>query len=169
LALFGRVGRAVRRLVPSYGAGLLFGVGLVISGMTDPRNIVGFLDFAGDWRPNLMGVMIAAIAVHAGLLRLLAAWRSPPESSPSGRLEAPRSNIDARLMLGSAIFGVGWGISGYCPGPAIVALGFGVARVWIFVAAVVAGTLLAGVTVFARPRFALVSKWLERCTSEAGR
>jgi uncharacterized membrane protein YedE/YeeE len=128
----------------AYGAGLLFGIGLVISGMADPRNIIGFLDVAGAWKPNLAAVMVGAIAVHAGLLRLFDRRRS------AAVLASPPTVIDARLVLGSAIFGVGWGLSGYCPGPAIVSLGFGVGRVWLFVVAALAGTWLADRLVFDR-------------------
>ena len=143
----------MRRLLSACGAGVLFGVGLVISGMVDPRNVIGFLDFTGDWKPNLALVMGGAVAVHATLLRLLGRERSPGSVAPPDR-SAPglprRSAIDAPLVLGSAIFGVGWGISGYCPGPAIVSLGFGAGPVWLFVAALVAGAVLAERALVAR-------------------
>jgi uncharacterized membrane protein YedE/YeeE len=110
----------VRRSLHALGAGLLFGAGLVVSGMVDPRNVVAFLDVAGAWSPNLAGVMVGAIAVHATALRL-------------GRRRRPfvldaTPWLDARLVGGAAIFGVGWGLAGYCPGPALVAMGFGRAQ-----------------------------------------
>jgi uncharacterized membrane protein YedE/YeeE len=123
----------------AFAAGLLFGSGLMVSGMVDPRNVVAFLDFAGRWNPNLAAVMVGAIGVHALLLRRPGArsgWRplAPSRGGPG---------IDAPLLIGSATFGVGWGLAGYCPGPAIVAVGFGAGRVLVFVVAMIAGTLLA--------------------------
>jgi uncharacterized membrane protein YedE/YeeE len=135
-----------RRAVSAYLVGLLFGAGLVISGMIDPRNVVGFLDFAGltgRWNPALIGVMGAAVVTHALLLRLLA-WRAPPPALAAATASSsPPSRVDRALVLGSAIFGVGWGLSGYCPGPAIVSLGFGSGRAFLFVAALVIGSLAA--------------------------
>ena len=128
----------MKRLVPAAAAGLLFGVGLVVSGMTDPRNVLGFLDFTGAFNPTLLGVMAGAIGVHATLLRLLPGVRRPPRPV-SLRLRG----IDRPLILGAAIFGVGWGLSGYCPGPAVVALGFGAGGTFAFVAALLAGIALA--------------------------
>jgi uncharacterized membrane protein YedE/YeeE len=129
----------MKRLAGALGAGLLFGVGLTYSGMIDPRNVVAFLDVTGRWDPKLAGVMVGAIVVHATLLRLLG-WRPTPASQGRG---AWRASIDRRLILGSAIFGVGWGLSGYCPGPAVVALGFGAGRAVLFVGALLAGGLVA--------------------------
>jgi uncharacterized membrane protein YedE/YeeE len=119
-------------------SGLLFGVGLVVSGMVDPRNVVGFLDVSsagGPWNPNLAAVMAGAVAVHALALRL--GRRRLPFAGDGG---APL--FDARLVGGAAIFGVGWGLAGYCPGPAIVSLGFGAAPGWGFVGAMIVGVLL---------------------------
>ena len=136
----------MRRVATAYGAGLLFGIGLALSGMIDPRNVVAFLDIGGRWSPNLAAVMIGAIGVHAVLLRWLAA-RAPARATTvasAARVEhRPGPGIDRRVVIGSAIFGVGWGIAGYCPGPAIVALGFGAGRTWAFVVAMAAGALLA--------------------------
>jgi len=128
----------VRRAAVVFGAGLLFGMGLVISGMTDPRNVVGFLDFTGRWNPKLAFVMAGAVGIHAVLLRLLARKRPLGATSRAGG----RARIDAKLVVGSAIFGVGWGLSGYCPGPAITALGFGLPAAFGFVAAMIAGARL---------------------------
>ncbi|HSC85849.1 MAG TPA: YeeE/YedE family protein [Polyangiaceae bacterium] len=101
--------------------GALFGVGLVLSGMTLPSKIFGFLDVTGRWDPSLAFVMLGAIAVHAPLA-WLARRRERPLLGPSFEL-VRFTRIDGRLVLGSALFGVGWGLGGYCPGPALVALG----------------------------------------------
>jgi uncharacterized membrane protein YedE/YeeE len=135
-----------RRPVSAYLVGLLFGAGLVVSGMTDPRNVVGFLDFAGltgRWNPALIGVMSAAVVTHALLLRLLALRAPPPPVTAATASASPSSRVDRSLVFGSVIFGVGWGLSGYCPGPAIVSLGFGAGRAFLFVAALIMGSLAA--------------------------
>jgi uncharacterized membrane protein YedE/YeeE len=124
----------MRRTLGALGAGLLFGVGLLVSGMVDPRNVVGFLDFAGHWNPNLAAVMAGAIAVHATGLQL--GRRRLPYVLDRGPW------FDARLVGGAAIFGVGWGLAGYCPGPGIVALGFGTFQGWAFVGAMIVGVRL---------------------------
>ena len=120
-------------------SGLIFGTGLCVSGMTDPKNIIGFLDVAGHWLPNLAGVMLGALAVHASWLRWGARKRA---IAPNGSLPPPRARVDAPLVIGAAIFGVGWGLAGYCPGPAIVALGSGKLEPFLFVSAMVVGMLL---------------------------
>jgi uncharacterized membrane protein YedE/YeeE len=129
------------RQLGALAAGALFGIGLVVSGMTDPRNIISFLDFTGRWDPRLIAVMAGAIGVHASLLALLA-------RSAGGRgarlLPARNTRIDRPLIVGSAIFGVGWGLSGYCPGPAIVSLGFGAKPAIVFVGAMIVGLILGG-------------------------
>jgi len=126
----------MRRALGALGAGLLFGLGLVVSGMTDPRNVVAFLDFAGHWSPNLAAVMVGAIAVHFTALRWLGARGYPVVGVDR------RPWIDGRLVLGAAIFGAGWGLAGYCPGPAVVALGFGKPSAWAFMAPMLLGLLL---------------------------
>jgi uncharacterized protein len=113
----------VKTTLAAAAAGLLFGAGLVISGMTDPAKVLGFLDFFGEWDARLLFVMGGAIAVNAPLTWWIRRRRAPV-LQPSFRIpvsHAPwRSQIDAPLVLGSALFGIGWGLSGYCPGPAIV-------------------------------------------------
>ena len=127
-----------RRALGALVAGALFGLGLVVSGMTDPRNVIGFLDFSGHWNPRLVAVMAGAVGVHAALLVLLAR----AGGGRGARLLPPRNNqIDRSLIVGSAIFGVGWGLSGYCPGPAIASLGFGARSAYVFVAAMIVGIL----------------------------
>jgi len=130
-------GRTIGALV----AGVLFGAGLVISGMTDPRNVIGFLDVAGHWNPRLIAVMAGAVGVHASLLALIGRAERLRRVRP---LPARRGRIDARLVAGAALFGVGWGLSGYCPGPAVVSLGFGARTAVVFLAAMLAGVVLAG-------------------------
>jgi uncharacterized membrane protein YedE/YeeE len=125
----------MRRALAALGAGALFGVGLVVSGMTDPRNVVGFLDFTGKWNPTLAGVMVGAIGVHFAALRWLGSRGYPVLGADA------RPWIDGRLVAGAAIFGVGWGLAGYCPGPAVVALGFGTSSAWAFMLAMVVGVL----------------------------
>lgn len=122
-------------------SGLLFGLGLLVSGMTDPHKVRGFLDLAGAWDPSLAFVMIGAIGVHFVTLRLVLERGSPLYAKV---FEAPKfSTVDAPLVLGSAIFGVGWGLGGVCPGPAVVTLGsLGVAPL-AFVLSMIAGMSLA--------------------------
>ena len=121
-------------------AGALFGAGLVLSGMTDPRNVLGFFDFSAAWNPRLVAVMAGAVGVHAALLALLAR----AAGGRGARLLPPRDNrVDRSLVAGAAIFGVGWGLSGYCPGPAIASLGTGARTAFAFVAAMIVGMLAA--------------------------
>ena len=130
----------MKALATALLSGSLFGVGLVISGMTNPNNVIGFLDFSGSWNPNLAAVMLGAIAVHAVALRV-AVSRTRVGVAPSSL--PPRPGIDAALITGAAVFGVGWGLAGYCPGPAIVSLGFGTKAPALFVAAALVGMLVA--------------------------
>jgi uncharacterized membrane protein YedE/YeeE len=118
-------------------AGLLFGMGLMISGMANPAKVLGFLDLAGRWDPSLAFVMAGAIAV--GSLAFFVAKRR--KNSLLGLpMQLPASTaITPRLVLGSAAFGIGWGLAGFCPGPALVAFGAGYPKAVGFVAAMVAG------------------------------
>lgn len=118
-------------------AGLLFGIGLIVSGMADPAKVIGFLDLAGRWDPSLAFVMAGAIAV-GGLPFWYAARRTVSLMGLVMRLPAARQ-VDRRLLLGSALFGAGWGLAGICPGPALVLLGMGQAKGAVFVAAMLAG------------------------------
>jgi uncharacterized membrane protein YedE/YeeE len=118
-------------------AGLLFGVGLMVSGMANPAKVQGFLDLAGRWDPSLAFVMAGAIAV--GSLAFFAARRRD-RSYLGLPMQLPVSTaITPRLVLGSAAFGIGWGLAGFCPGPALVALGAGYPKAVGFVAAMIAG------------------------------
>ncbi|MGC4406439.1 DUF6691 family protein [Methyloversatilis sp. MC4-4] len=118
-------------------AGLLFGLGLLLSGMANPTKVVGFLDLAGNWDPSLALVMAGAIgaALPAFTMarRRSTAWAGCALALPSA------TQIDAPLVLGSLTFGVGWGLAGYCPGPALVSLGTGSAPAVVFVLAMIAG------------------------------
>ncbi|MFG6443306.1 DUF6691 family protein [Roseateles sp. LKC17W] len=118
-------------------AGLVFGLGLILSGMASPAKVLGFLDLAGAWDPSLALVMVGAIAV--GLLAFTVARRR--EATLLGLpLRLPTASvIDRRLLVGSLMFGAGWGLAGFCPGPALVALGMGELKALVFVAAMLAG------------------------------
>jgi uncharacterized membrane protein YedE/YeeE len=118
-------------------AGLVFGIGLIVSGMADPAKVLGFLDLAGAWDPSLAFVMAGAILV--GVLAFYVAGRRA-RTFLGGELKLPTARqIDRRLVLGSLTFGVGWGLAGFCPGPALVALGLGEAKALVFVAAMLVG------------------------------
>jgi uncharacterized membrane protein YedE/YeeE len=120
-------------------AGLIFGLGLVVSHMIDPAKVLGFLDIAGSWDPSLAFVMIGAIPVAAIGFRATRARRAPVLDI---EFHGPgRTRVDARLVIGSALFGVGWGLVGYCPGPALTALALGRWQSFVFVAAMLAGML----------------------------
>ncbi len=121
-------------------SGLVFGLGLILGGMTDPGKVKGFLDVAGAWDPSLALVMGGAIAV--GVFAFAAARRR--STSWSGdRIEIPSNTvIDARLMGGGVLFGAGWGLGGFCPGPALVAMSAGVGSAAVFVVAMLAGMAL---------------------------
>ena len=121
-------------------AGLLFGIGLIVSGMANPAKVQGFLDLAGPWDPSLAFVMMGAIAIGALAFRLA---RRRQLSFLGLPLQWPaNTQVTLRLLLGSAAFGVGWGLAGFCPGPALVALGAGYAKAGGFVAAMVLGMLV---------------------------
>jgi uncharacterized membrane protein YedE/YeeE len=130
----------MKRPIVAFACGLLFGIGLIVSQMSNPAKVVGFLDVAGSWDPSLALVMAGAVAVFSVLYRLALRGSAPLLAS---RFFPPeKTRIDRRLLFGAAIFGAGWGLGGFCPGPAIVSSGFGDPRVWIFVAAVIAGMLV---------------------------
>lgn len=120
-------------------AGLVFGLGLIAAGMTDPAKVLAFLDLAGAWDPSLALVMGGAIAVAL----VPFGWARRRGRTLGGqRIEWPQATgVDARLVAGSALFGIGWGLAGLCPGPAVVALAAGLQDVWIFFAAMLAGLL----------------------------
>lgn len=128
-------------LLISLLSGLLFGLGLALSGMVDPARVLGFLDVAGAWDPSLAFVMGGALLVFMPGYFLLVRPRSQSllgEACPV----APSSRLDGRLLGGAALFGIGWGMAGICPGPALSLLTGGQPLIWLFVAAMVAGMLL---------------------------
>jgi uncharacterized membrane protein YedE/YeeE len=121
----------------SFLVGLLFGAGLVVSGMTDPFKVIGFLDVTGLWDPSLAFVMAGAVLVGAVAYRLAGKRDAAILGGPM-RLPA-RAAVDRRLVAGSLVFGIGWGLAGFCPGPALAALGAGYGKAAAFVAAMLAG------------------------------
>nr|WP_315428581.1 DUF6691 family protein [uncultured Albidiferax sp.] len=131
-------------------SGLVFGLGLIVSGMANPAKVLGFLDLGGVWDPSLAFVMGGAIAVGAVAFavakRRSVSLLGAPMRVPNGR------HIDRRLVLGSLLFGVGWGVAGFCPGPALVGVGMGVGKAVVFVVA-----MLVGMGLF---------EWLERRTTQ---
>ncbi len=127
-------------LVISLVSGLLFGFGLTVSGMINPAKVLGFLDVSGRWDPSLVLVMAAAIPVAAAGFAVARRFQTPL-CAPA--FSGPTKNrLDARLVLGALLFGVGWGLAGYCPGPALASLALGGWRVMLFVASMLAGMVL---------------------------
>ena len=120
--------------------GTVFGVGLAVSQMINPAKVIGFLDFAGNWDPTLGVVMVAALVCAAPGFALVKR-RGTPILGKSFQIPS-RKDIEWRLLSGAAVFGVGWGLSGFCPGPALAAMSAGMYQVFIFVGAMVAGMLL---------------------------
>lgn len=129
--------------------GLLFGLGLILSGMTDPGKVQGFLDLFGNWDPSLAFVMGGAIAVGFFAYALA---KQRTRTFLGGALHLPKATqIDKRLVIGSLTFGVGWGLAGFCPGPGLVSMASGEVKGLVFVAAMVAGMA--------------VFEWLERLST----
>ena len=128
------------RAIVAFLSGLVFGAGLIVSQMSNPAKVIGFLDITANWDPSLALVMAGALAVFGA-----AYWSSRARTAP---LIAPRFalptqvGVDRHLVAGSLIFGVGWGLSGFCPGPGVVSSTFGDWRAWLFVAAMLGGMLL---------------------------
>lgn len=131
-----------RRLdtLSSFIVGLIFGVGLILAGMTDPSKVIGFLDIAGSWDPSLAFVMGGAILVGVVAFRFANKRSVAFFGSP---MRLPDSHdISSRLVVGSLLFGAGWGMAGFCPGPALTTLGTGHPKALIFVVAMIAGMAL---------------------------
>jgi hypothetical protein len=127
-------------ILAAFATGLLFGAGLAVSHMMDPLYVLGFLDVAGDWNPTLVAVMAGAVAAAAPGFLLARGRRQP---LLGGAFQVPtRRDIDTRLMAGALLFGIGWGIAGLCPGPALAGLSTGLWPFFVFVPAMLAGMAL---------------------------
>ena len=127
----------MKGLAASFASGGIFGLGLAVSGMTKPAKVVGFLDLFGTWDASLAFVMIGAIGVHFIAYRLIMRRASPLFDA---QFHVPtRKDIDARLVLGAALFGVGWALAGFCPGPALVAAASGAIPALVFVVGMTIG------------------------------
>ncbi len=128
------------RALAAFVAGSLFGVGFIVSGMINPTKVLAFLDVAGAWDPSLMFVMIGAVAASAAGYRIALRQGRPLFDC---RFHLPtRRDVDKRLLGGAVLFGAGWGLVGFCPGPAIAGLSFGSKESFVFVAAMAAGMML---------------------------
>jgi uncharacterized protein len=132
----------MQKLISAGLAGAIFGLGIAISGMANPAKVLNFFDVAGSWDPSLIFVMGGALLTAALGYRVVFGARQAPLFDGKFHLPVNRA-IDSRLIAGSAVFGVGWGIAGFCPGGAIPALGFGGITVIAFVGAMVTGIVLA--------------------------
>ncbi len=128
-----------RETLAAFAAGAVFAVGLALAGMTQPAKVVGFLDVAGDWDPSLAFVMAGAIAIYASLRRWVMRLHAPVWSQAFSL--PTKRDINPRLVGGAALFGVGWGLGGFCPGPALASLGTASFEVSIFVGAMLLGML----------------------------
>lgn len=142
----------LRTSLIALGAGLLFGLGLAISGMFDPAKVLGFLDLAalatGGWDPSLAFVMAGGLAVTLPAFQIARRWRQPVAAE---KFQVPgAAGIDVKLLAGALLFGIGWGLVGYCPGPAVAALAFGAAGTIVFALAMVVGMLLHSFAAAAR-------------------
>lgn len=136
-------------------AGLVFGSGLLLSGMANPAKVLGFLDLAGDWDPSLAFVMVGAIMIASVAF---AAARRRRRSVLGDTMQLPTATaITPRLVAGSVAFGVGWGLAGFCPGPALVAAGAGYPKAWVFV-----GAMLAGMAAFG-----VIERWQQRANHKS--
>lgn len=131
----------MRQIIASLVSGLLFGIGLVVSGMTDPAKVLNFLDLAGSWDPSLAFVMGGAVAVATIGYRLALRQTQPFLAE---RFHLPtRTDLDRPLLIGSALFGIGWGMSGLCPGPAVTSIAFAQTGLLVFVPAMLVGMMAA--------------------------
>lgn len=132
----------MKNYVVAFVSGLVFSIGLGISGMVKPSKVIGFLDFFGDWDPSLAFVMGGAVCVNLAVHFLIVRRREAPVFDVRFHTPSPASKIDGKLLGGAAIFGVGWGLGGFCPGPALTTMVTGAVPVLTFVAAMVAGMFL---------------------------
>ena len=131
----------VMKVITPLAAGVLFGLGLLVSGMTNPEKVRGFLDILGDWQPALMAVMVSAIAVFAVAYALSNKMKQPYFHNIFHKPSLAR--LDARLIVGAALFGMGWGMVGLCPGPALLNIMTGQEDILLFIVALLVGNRLA--------------------------
>ena len=130
----------MKHRISEFAVGLIFGIGLILSGMTDPSKVIGFLDLFGAWDPSLALVMGGAILVGVFAFALA---KKRTTTFFGGALQLPSSTaIDKRLLVGGLMFGVGWGLAGFCPGPALVSMGLGQPKALVFVLAMLSGMVL---------------------------
>lgn len=148
------------QIITSFLVGLVFGIGLIVAGMANPAKVLAFLDLAGQWDPSLALVMAAAVGV--GLVGFQTMGRRATSVLGYPMQLPATSGIDRRLVVGSVVFGVGWGIAGFCPGPALVALGTGAVKALVFVVAMLAGMEIFGLTERARARRTQVPRIAEQ-------
>ena len=134
----------MKRVLIAFLCGLLFGAGLIVSQMSNPAKVIGFLDITGQWDPSLAFVMGGAVVVFGIAYRL--ALRQQKPVFDSRFLLPEKTRVDKALLAGSLLFGAGWGLAGFCPGPALVSSAFGDPRVWSFVAAMIAGMVVFRLT-----------------------
>jgi len=134
----------MKKNLAAFASGVLFAIGLAVSGMTRPSKVLGFLDVAGAWDPSLAFVMVGAIGVHF-VLRKLVMKRSAPLFDTTFYMPSAKG-ITSALVVGAALFGVGWGLSGFCPGPALVTFGGGLRSSFVFVIGMVLGVALERIT-----------------------
>ncbi len=130
----------MRQGITALIVGVMFGLGLAVSGMTQPQKVVGFLDFMGSWDPSLAFVMVGAILIHSVAYRFVLR-RSSPFLAPHF-LIPDGSMIDRRLIVGSVLFGMGWGLAGYCPGPALASIVALKTEIFVFLLAMTSGMYL---------------------------
>lgn len=130
----------MRATLPALAAGTLFGAGLALADMVNPARVLGFLDVAGRWDPTLAFVMAGAVLASAAGYAVSRRLRAPLFGK--GFLIPENRRLDSQLISGATLFGIGWGLAGFCPGPAVAGLVFGLWQYWLFVAAMLAGMAL---------------------------
>lgn len=154
-------------IVAGLASGVLFGLGLALSGMTQPAKVIGFLDVAGDWDPSLGLVMAGAIGFYAPAYRLVERLRAAPVFAAAYALPTS-TRIDRSLLAGATLFGAGWGLAGFCPGPGIVAAGTGQVPGLVFVLAMIMGMLLHAVITRSREAIGTATEVAPTGTSTEG-
>lgn len=145
----------MRTNIAALASGLLFGIGLALSGMIDPNRILGFFDVFGDWNPALLYTFVGALGVSAIAFRFVLN-RPKPLLVERFALPDRKATLDPQLLVGSAMFGIGWGLSGYCPGPALASLSFANAGTLVFIVAMLIGMRAHDWLQLRRPRTAEV-------------